>query len=124
MDRKVKITIIVMAVLIVVLIVVGVLSFSKYNGKRKTNQLENNDEIYDSEGVVLEGSEEMINLYSSWEEVLNKIQEEYVEDYVEVTFEKEESDCWYYTDSLANEYVYCMADPRIIKIEKNIYKSE
>ena len=116
MDKKIKVIIIVIAVLLVVLIVVGVLSFSKYNGEGGNST--SSDEGDNDSGTVLEGSGELY--FSSWEEVLEEIQERYVEYNVTVSFEKEEDDCWYFTDSLQREYLYCMSNPTILQLEKTV----
>ena len=115
--NKKTVIIAVLAIALLILIIFGVFSLSKHN-KKKTKE-----EIYTiPEEEVIYDDGEMINTFSSSEEVLEKIQNEYGDSHTKVTFKKEENSCWYFEDNKKQEYVYCINDPRIIKIEKDNVK--
>ncbi len=114
MNKKTKILISIIGILIIVLITVGIISFSKY--KKEENKPSTYNNSISSDDV--EGAEGMNNDYSSKEEVLQAIQSSIIEDGVTVSFVKEEDGCWYYEDTTNTEYMFCESNPTIIKMEK------
>lgn len=118
MEKKNIIVIYIIIVLIIILLIVGSISFAKYNENNSNNTTNNSEEEAE---FIVEGAEQMISIYSSKEEVLEVIKQLAGPD-VNVSFVNEEDDCWYYKDSENSEYVYCLSNPQILKMQKNNVK--
>lgn len=108
MDKR-KILIIIISILLVVLIVLGVILYLK-DTKSSNNSFDN--EIYDETSV-----EEAIPIPAeSPDNVIEEIKNFYTDTSdATVTFDKEEDNCWYFSDSDGNSYTYCLNNPEILK---------
>lgn len=109
--NKRKIIIIILVILLIAFIATGVIlyiSHAKENGMMGKEIFEETS----TEGATLVPA-------SSPDEVIQEIKDFYTDskDTV-VTFDKEEKECWYFSDSDGKKYYYCMAEPQVIEIEE------
>lgn len=103
--NKRKMLIIIISVLLVILVALGVILYISYS---KSNEKEMFEET-STEGATF------IPIDSK-EEVIEEIKNFYTDtpDAV-VIFDKEEDNCWYFSDSDGNNYTYCLNNPEILK---------
>jgi len=118
MEKKQKIIITIIIILLVILITLGVYLFLSYNSTEKgygepNTQFEDSEEASNSEEDSVDWAGSAVVYYSSQEEVIEAINNEWVSGGVTASFESEDEDCWYFIDTNNDRYSYCKSDPTI-----------
>ena len=122
MEKKQKIIITIIVILIVILIALGIYLFLSYSSKEKeygnpNTEFGDSEKIPNSEEENVDWAGSTVVYYSSKEEVIEAINNEWVSGGVTAKYESEDEDCWYFIDTNNDRYAYCKSDPVIKNIE-------
>lgn len=122
MEKKQKIIITIIVILIIILITLGIYLFLSYSSKEQeygeaNNEFGDSEEISNPDGENVDWAGSTVIYYSSKEEVIEAINNEWVSGDVTASYESEDEDCWYFIDTNNDRYSYCKSDPVIKNIE-------